>query len=268
MIHIATAHHHSTDWLEVQRAYLDRTMSEPFLLYGSLQGLPSEYERFVDVVVESMGNHAGKLNLMGRVILDRADPEDLIIFLDGDAFPVADPVGPVRAGLATTSLVAVQRLENYGDCQPHPSFCAVPAQVWADLPGDWSSGHCYREGRTDVGGNLLWSLERAGLPWTPVLRSHALREHSLLFGVYGGFVYHHGAGFRGLKPPGKGRETFEPKLPATAADQHRMEGMQARNPERFDRFLAAAMETAVVSEQVYDEIIADPDYFDQVLQVA
>lgn len=266
MIHIATAHHHVTDWLALQRSYLDRVRSEPFTLYGSLEGLPEEYDTHVDVVVGCRGNHTGKLNHMAQVILDRAAPDDLLMFLDGDAFPVADPVPLIRDALDSTSLVAVQRRENYGDSQPHPCFCVVPARVWSALPGDWSSGYCYREDRTDVGGNLLWLLERAGLEWTPVLRSHSLADHSLLFGVYGGILYHHGAGFRGLKPPGKGRKTFQPKQPQAKDRQAHMEKMQERHPEKFQKFIATAMETAVLSEALYDEIVADPDYFDRVLK--
>lgn len=265
MIHVATAHYHSHEWIELQRQYLDRYLSEPYRLYGSLEGVPEEYGRFFDLVVPSMGDHAGKLNLMGHVITRDADPDDLILFLDGDAFPVADVLGPVRRLLETSALVAVQRLENYGDCQPHPCFCAVPVGVWRDLPGDWTSGHCFRPNRTDVGGNLQWLLEDQGLTWSPLLRTHSLAQHDLLFAVYGGILYHHGAGFRGLKPPGQGSDTWSPKIPDSKARVARMEQMRERHPERFEKFLAAAMEVAVLSERVLEEIKADPMIFDDLL---
>ncbi len=213
VIHVATAHHHSGDWIPLQRQYLDRHLAEPYLLYGSLEGVPEEFERYFDVVVPSMGDHAGKLNLMGHRIARDADSDDLIMFLDGDAFPVADVLSAVRPLLATSALVAVQRLENHGDSQPHPCFCVVPVHVWRDLPGDWTSGHCFREGRTDVGGNLQWLLDDRGLTWAPLLRTHSLAQHDLLFAVYGGLVYHHGAGFRGLKPPGQGATSGRPRSP-------------------------------------------------------
>ena len=203
MIRIATAHHHSIEWIEIQRRYLDRFMTEPFVLYGSLENVPDGHHAGFDVVVPSLGNHAGKLNRLGFAMLAHAERDDVLVFVDGDAFPVGDVVSRIRAGLAESELVAVQRLENNGDCQPHPCFCAVTAATWASLPGDWSSGHPFRDGRTDVGGNLLWLLEDRGIPWDPMLRSNKLNRHPLLFGVYDDVLYHHGAGFRGMKPPGQ-----------------------------------------------------------------
>lgn len=267
MIRIATAHHHSTEWIEVQRRYLDRFLSEPFAVYGSLEGVDeAELGRFFEVVVPSLGNHAGKLNLLGRVMVEDSAPDDLLVFLDGDAFPIADPVGPCRRLLQEHALVAVQRLENHGDSQPHPCFCVVRADTWASLPGDWSSGHPFREGRTDVGANLGWLLERRGLTWAPLLRSNTVDLHPLLFGVYGRLVYHHGAGFRGMKPPGKGRTTWEAKQPQTTQARAAMDKMQRNVPkERLDAIIAQAMEDAVLSEQVYERILSDPDFFEDLL---
>ena len=65
MIHIATVHFNSGRWIEIQRKYLDRFIGEEFRVYGSLEGVPQEFERFFDVVVPSHGPHAGKLNLLG-----------------------------------------------------------------------------------------------------------------------------------------------------------------------------------------------------------
>ena len=49
---------------------------------------------------------------------------------------------------------------------------------------------------TDVGANLLRRLELTDTPWTQVLRSNRRNLDPLYFGVYGGVIYHHGAGFR------------------------------------------------------------------------
>ena len=49
---------------------------------------------------------------------------------------------------------------------------------------------------SDVGGNLLGICKRSMEPWTPILRSNHVNLHPLWFALYGGIVYHHGAGFR------------------------------------------------------------------------
>jgi hypothetical protein len=265
VIHVATAHHHSADWIEIQRAYLDRYVGEPFRTYGSLEGVDPAFDRYFDVVVPSKGPHAGKLNLLAQVIIDQAEPDDLILFLDGDAFPVADVASAVRPHLESNALVAVQRLENHGDDQPHPCFCVVPVHVWSSLPGDWSAGHPIREGRSDVGGNLAWLLARRGLRWHPLLRTHSVTDHPLLFAVYDRLVYHHGAGFRGVKPPGQGREGWSAKLPESREGNDRMAKLKARDPEAYDRFIKAALEVSVLSEQVYEMVRDDPNLFERLL---
>jgi hypothetical protein len=200
VIHVVTVHHQSPRWIDVQAGYLRRHLPGPFRTYASLEGIaPVWHDRF-DVVVPSAGRHAGKLNLLARVVLDSADPGDLLMFLDGDAFPVADPMPTVEAALASSDLVAVRRDENLGDCQPHPCFCVTTAGTWADVGGDWSNGPSWINGRgrevSDVGANLMWLLERAGRAWTPLLRSNRHDLHPVLFAVYADVVYHHGAGYR------------------------------------------------------------------------
>ena len=200
MIHIATVHHGNADWVQVQREYLDRNMTDPFRLWMSLEGVPESYHRFADEVVPSFGKHAGKLNHLATVIGEVADPDDVIVFLDGDAFPIADPMPLVERALSATPLVAVRRDENVGDPHPHPCFCATTVGFWRSLPGDWSNGAPWTNGAgeeiSDVGGNLRWLLQHRGHEWTPILRSNVVDLHPVWFAVYGDVVYHHGAGFR------------------------------------------------------------------------
>lgn len=200
MIHVATVHYGSALWIDIQLTYLRRNLAEPFRTVTTLEGVPGDHDGKFDVVVPAIGAHAAKLNLLAGEIAASAAPDDLMMFLDGDAFPIADPMPLVRRALETTALAAVRRDENEGELQPHPSFCVVRVSDWEALHGDWSPGHCWTtaSGRviTDVGGNLLRCLERKGADWTPILRSNRIDFHPLFFGVYGDVVYHQGAGFR------------------------------------------------------------------------
>ena len=122
------------------------------------------------------------------------------MFLDGDAFPIADPMPLIEEGLSRAPLVAVRRAENVGDPQPHPCFCVTSVGTWRSLPGDWSGGPTWPGARgirvTDVGGTLLRQLELTETPWVQVLRSNRRNLDPLHFAVYGDVIYHHGAGFR------------------------------------------------------------------------
>lgn len=199
MIHVVTVHHRSEAWIDIQRDYLRRHLAEPFETWANLEGVEHRSADF-DHVIPALGLHAAKLNLLAAEVTAVADPNDVLIFLDGDAFPIADPMPVVRSGLADGCLVAVRRDENVGDRQPHPCFAATTVGNWAEINGDWSPGHPWAQpgGKqvTDVGGNLLRLLELHDKTWTPLLRTNAVDWHPVFFGVYGGVVYHHGAGFR------------------------------------------------------------------------
>jgi hypothetical protein len=200
MIYVATVHYKSDKWIDVQLAYLRRNLREPFRVVSCLEDIPEEHEQKFYKVVPAVGAHAGKLNLLAAEILAEAEPDDLIMFLDGDAFPIADPMPFVHRSLETSVLVAVRRDENGGDPQPHPCFCVIRVGDWRRLCGDWSPGHYWFNSKnwriSDPGGNLLATLQRESEPWTPLLRSNTTNLNPVSFGVYGSIVYHHGAGFR------------------------------------------------------------------------
>jgi hypothetical protein len=129
-----------------------------------------------------------------------ASDGDLLMFLDGDAFPIADPMPLIADGLAKAPLLAVRRAENVEEPQPHPCFCVTTVGTWRSLPGDWTAGHTWigpHGGPTsDVGGNLLRRLQLTETPWVELLRSNRRNIDPLYFAIYADTVYHHGAGFR------------------------------------------------------------------------
>jgi hypothetical protein len=246
MLHVITVHHLSDRWIPVQLGYLARNLTEPYRTYASLEGIDRAWHDRFDVVAPTAGKHAGKLNHLARLAVTEADADDLLVFLDGDAFPIADPMPTVRAALDHTALVAVRRDENVGDVQPHPSFCAVPAATWIELGGDWSNGASWTNatGReiSDVGGNLRWQLATAGLEWTPLLRSNRLNLHPIWFALYADIVYHHGAGFRRM------------------VSRHDQESAGGRRGRRL-RVALGARSARRRSEEVFAHLRRDPEFY-------
>ena len=199
MIYVLTVHHQSDAWIEPQLDYLHRHLARPFKVFANLEGVDERWHGRFDRVVPALGQHAHKLNLLAAEASADGEPSDLLMFLDGDAFPVADPMPIIDDAMATTGFLAIKRIENIGDAQPHPSFAVTTIATWRRIHGDWSPGHTWMSNlgtrQTDVGGNLIRLFELAGQSWTPLYRSNKGR-HPLWFGVYGGVIYHHGAGFR------------------------------------------------------------------------
>jgi len=265
MIHVATVHFRSEKWIDVQLRYLHRNLSEPFRVVANLQGVPGDHASKYDRVIPARGGHPGKLNLMAAEIVNSAEPDDLIMFLDGDAFPVVDPMPLVRKALLESSLVAVRRDENYGDPQPHPCFAVVRVADWVRLRGDWTTGFVWQNSIgqecTDTGGNMLAILERQEERWTPLLRTNEVNIHPIWFAVYGGIVYHHGAGFR--EP--MARSTMSPQTTSVGSNGHRrILGSVARRAREFQAKrtdFKSSLENARLGEGVYERLMVDPEFY-------
>jgi hypothetical protein len=204
VLHIATLHYGSPRWIEIQARYLREHLSVPYRTWTALGGVDPSYASHFDRIIDQGGRHSDRLNHLALEIIYEADDDDLLMFLDGDAFPIADPMPLITDGLSKAPLVAVRRDENLGDGQPHPCFCVTTVGTWRGLPGDWSGSYRWvdAEGRrvSDVGGNLLRALELSNTPWVPVLRSNRRNLDPIFFAIYGDVIYHHGAGFHAGLP--------------------------------------------------------------------
>jgi hypothetical protein len=200
MLFIATVHYSSPRWIEIQARYLREHISVPYQTWTSLEKIDPAYAIHFDRVLDQKGLHAAKLNHLAMEIGHEASEDDLIMFLDGDAFPIADPMPLITDGLAQAPLIAVRRAENVNEPQPHPCFCVTTMGSWRQLCGDWSAGYTWPGMRgsytSDVGANLLRRLQLSNTPWVEVLRSNRENLDPLYFAIYGDTVYHHGAGFR------------------------------------------------------------------------
>jgi hypothetical protein len=200
MLFIATVHYRSPQWIEIQTRFVREHISVAHQIWTSLEQIDRSYSVHFDRVVEQRGLHAAKLNHLAMEICHEASEDDLLMFLDGDAFPIADPMPLIADGLAKAPLIAVRRAENVNEPQPHPCFSVTTVGTWRRLCGDWSAGFTWRGPRgghvSDVGGNLLRRLELSKTPWVEVLRSNRKNLDPLYFAIYGDTVYHHGAGFR------------------------------------------------------------------------
>jgi hypothetical protein len=184
VIHIATAHWRDERWIDPQRRYLERNIKAQFRVHADLDGT---------------GSHAEKLNELAAAIVRETEAEDVLIFLDGDAFPIAPLDDFLAETLGRFPLAAIRRDENLGDKQPHPSFCVTTVGFWQELGGDWSPGSWINDvGWTvdDTGGRLLARLTEKQVDWYALRRTNRVDLHPVLFGVYDDLVYHHGAGFR------------------------------------------------------------------------
>ena len=257
MLHIATVHHGSPRWIEIQTRYMRQHISVPYRTWTSLEGIDPSYGVHFDNVISQKGMHAAKLNHLAMEICNVASEDDLLMFFDGDAFPIADPMPLIAEGLKQAPLVAVRRAENFNEPQPHPCFCVTTVGTWRRLCGDWSAGYTWRGARggrtSDVGGNLLRRLELSQTPWVQVLRSNRKNPDPLYLAIYGDAIYHHGAGLTGGLSPAHRAESPEPLRSPRAPGLR--SAMRLVNRERWRRWeRRRERQLARQSETFYEKI--------------
>lgn len=275
MLHVATVHWKDDRWVDIQLAYLRRHAPEPYRTYAFLNKLPNDHSaKFSYSSEEQIKDHATKLNLLGDLIMAHADDDsDPVLFVDGDAFPIA-PLAPVIESLgADKPLIAVRRAEM-GDPQPHPCFCITTVGFWREIRGDWHSGYKWSNEAgnrvSDVGGNLLGRLEETGTSWQALERTNKTDLHPLFFAIYGDVAYHHGGGFRA---PRGGRLLNAERGLQEAKQSRRARALDALPKNRVTRVLRRRYhparrinedlraETAALSAEVFAEIERDPEFW-------
>src|SRR4051794_1876682 len=105
LLHVVTVHFRSEAWIEPQLRYLRRFAPPGTEVWASLDGI--EHRGLFDHETSLDGRHPEKLNELARMVTTAAAPDDHLLFLDGDAFPVA-PLAPVLA--AAEPLIAARRV--------------------------------------------------------------------------------------------------------------------------------------------------------------
>src|ERR1700722_11377980 len=89
MINVITVHWMSDKWVAAQLSYLKRNMNAPYRLVASLNGIEDPGVRgLFDIAKDVEGEHPEKLDLLAGMVAEDAEPSDVLVFLDGDAFPV------------------------------------------------------------------------------------------------------------------------------------------------------------------------------------
>lgn len=201
MIYVLTVHWQTPFWITIQNKYLNRFIRSPFKTFAFLTRIELDYSKYFDYsCFEEITEHATKLNILAEMVSLFALDEDILIFLDGDAFPINDIDDGFLLNIRKHQLGAIQRIENNGDIQPHPAFCVTTVGFWKKIKGTWHKGYRWKDKHgdmvTDIGGNLLKILQDNKVDWYKMLRCNRKNFHPLAFGIYDHLVYHHGFGFR------------------------------------------------------------------------
>lgn len=196
-IHVLSVHWRSDKWIDLQSRFVRDNLGEHdvnvvLALSPDLQSATTPHRS-----ITVSGRHAANLDTLAATVRSDVNGSDILVFLDGDALPLCD-APTLRQLLENVNLAAARRMENSGDRQPHPLFCAVSADYWYSNECTWTEGPTTDSptARCDVGGELRVQLAKTETAWLPLDRSNRQNLHPLWYGIYGDVVYHHGAAFR------------------------------------------------------------------------
>ena len=194
MIHVLTVHYKTLDWIPVQRDYLQAHLKNykvwSFIDKVDFSPWPFDFKfhsfKKSGIQPEGSRGHSLKLDLLAKN-LEGEEDDDIIIFLDGDAIPIM----PLNEFLETTlqdyEFISVVR-EELGHKFPHPSFACCKLGFWKKHGLSWRV-------KVDTGGWLQGFLEEGNIKWKRLKRTASISWHPVMFGVYGGIIYHHTASF-------------------------------------------------------------------------
>jgi hypothetical protein len=136
---------------------------------------------------------------------------DYMVTLDNDSFPVRDDWldvlvsacqdGAALAGVYRDEMApAVEPfLHVSGLCVARDDLHALDVSFGRDIK---YIGEQYKQDvdhNQDVGQKITYEFIRLGRPIAPLRRSNKLNYHSVMGGIYGDVIYHHGAGGRRAK---------------------------------------------------------------------
>jgi hypothetical protein len=202
MIHIASVHWKTSAFQDIQFNLVKKNIRN-FSFWVFLDKIPesevnkknsTRYKFYKD---SGQSNHLLKLDMLSQKILKEADDQDIIMFLDGDCWPVHQMDDFIQESLQSYPLVAVVRPEN-SEPYPHPSFLFTKVEYWRDNGLAW--GGKSLNGKKFAINYTKNYMEFKGDAWLPLRRTGGLSDHPVFFSFYGqkgkSMVYHHGAGFR------------------------------------------------------------------------
>lgn len=235
MIHIITSHHRTGEFIIPQVHFIKRSIKQEYKIWAFYDPLDvSELDKFKphfyflenppplkDIhkyfkypksnktqpnIPGSLEAHYLKLNFLTDKVLNDSNTKDtdILLYLDGDSFPIAPLDNFIETKLKRYELCGVQRLENGFDIQPHGCFTLTTVKLFKRFDKYiWDNGYAWSNlhtdsFRTDVGGELLRKLIEHRIDWYPLHRTNTVNIHPVCFGIYDDLIYHHGAGFRGV----------------------------------------------------------------------
>jgi len=239
MIHIITHHYSTTAWFEIQKRHILKYSDPektPYKLYLAKYNidmpedfdLPDNWEIVdLDNLYPENGKNEHYLHmqwLYENCVKDKAEDDDIIMFLDSDAFPCDErwlesisiglygnkyknliPEHQLPSDYEPVKAVVIHFLENRGiaqpaDYYPYPDLCFFTTlkKTWEDHNLEWYIDFSNPMHQNPGFGMKDKIMQTDFGPVVAITRTNKFNAHNVMFGVYGDFLYHQHCGSRAI----------------------------------------------------------------------
>ena len=212
MIHYITVHFGGDQWVDTQLKHIEKFTSDykVWCFFGEhMDTSPHKHKyHFLenhdnDSSISGSDDHATKLDTLFKIVAEDESTkyDDVVIFLDSDAFPIGNINSYIESKLKGYDFCAVHRPEIIKCPIPHPCFAFCTIDFWANNNFSWippDSGRACESCRYDTGGKVLSKLEQNNIEWFRIKRTNksSIYYHPVFFSSYDDIVYHQGASSR------------------------------------------------------------------------
>jgi hypothetical protein len=210
MIYFITIHHETGKFFNLQAKYIRTFTTKEYKIYCGMSGITTvdaqqhniEFHNIINLT-DVKNQHWFRMNYLFNALQqhESLQPDDLVIFIDGDAFPIDSWEQKISSYLQAYPIAAIQRRENPEPLlreeqkrYPHPCFFATTVKFWVENKLEWRLDPF--QGAHTAGVLIKMWLDEQKLESRPLLRTNAFNIHPLYFGIYDDIIYHHGAGNR------------------------------------------------------------------------
>ena len=208
MIYLMTTSFKQSVWIDTQMRHLQKYSKEEDykVILGTYKwepniilNLPKNYTR---INMDNLPNehYLQMMYLYDGVVRGMAQDDDIIAFIDGDAFPIcADWTEKLTKYLDEYDGACIYRYEDMGYQDvlshwpvPHLSFSAFKKKIKDKYDLRWElSGD-------NFGHTLVNKIRDNKLKIKELKRTNVYNAHNVMFGIYDDMIYHNGSGTRGV----------------------------------------------------------------------
>lgn len=213
MIHYITVHFGGDQWVDTQLNHIERFTSDykVWCFFGQhMDTLPHKHKyHFLEnhdniEGISGSYDHATKLDDLFKVVAEdeNTKDDDVVIFLDSDAFPIGNINDYIESKLKGYDLAGVSRPEDdYRYFSIHPCFTFCTVAFWKQNNLTWHGVNMQAPIKNfldDTGGLLYQDISKKNIKCFKIFKStkSSIDTHPIFFSSYGDIVYHHGAGSR------------------------------------------------------------------------